>query len=188
MAYQHTIQTIRSTLIETSDAVDKWFGYPVEIRARHPREGGWSIDEILEHITLTNHFLLIIIRKGCAKAVKRAATMPILEEESDLDALLPIGNPDAFYWIRPEHMEPTGTKPIEYVRSLMREQFQECLHLLDSMPNGEGSLYTVRMSVQNLGKIDMYQWLYFLALHAQRHLIEMTRIQHEWQNEHNRLH
>jgi len=44
------------------------------------------------------------------------------------------------------------------------------------MGNGEGSLCKVRMSVNELGKIDLYQWLYFLAQHARRHLDQMEGV------------
>jgi hypothetical protein len=37
------------------------------------------------------------------------------------------------------------------------------------------------MSVQELGKLDVYQWLFFLAQHAQRHAIEIQRIQAQWE-------
>ncbi|MEL7236671.1 MAG: DinB family protein, partial [Chloroflexota bacterium] len=121
-----------------------------------------------------------IIRKGVVKAKKRAQTRSITATESDLDMINVIGDPDAFDWIRPEHMEPTGTPSLSSVRQSMTEQRDECLSLLRRMPDGEGSLYTVRMSVQELGKIDMYQWIYFLVQHAYRHHIEMLRIQQEY--------
>lgn len=63
----------------------------------------------------------------------------------------------------------------------MREQQKECLDLLSQMPNGEGSLYLVRMSVNNLGKINMYQWLCFLALHAKRHITQIEGVFAEWE-------
>jgi hypothetical protein len=40
---------------------------------------------------------------------------------------------------------------------------------------------TVRMSVQDLGKMDMYQWLYFLVLHQMRHIAQMEQVFQEWQ-------
>lgn len=53
--------------------------------------------------------------------------------------------------------------------------------MLGKLPHGEGVLHTVRMSVQELGKLDVYQWLYFLALHGERHNVELERILHEYQ-------
>jgi len=180
MPYQQTIQQVRETLISTFDALDTWFDQPADIRAYKPNDGGWCIDEILEHITLTSHFLMLVISSNTQKAIKRAAVQPIENDEGDLSRIEPVADPDAFAWIRPEHMQPTGTKPSDEVRRLMRDQQRECLEILETLNNGVGSLVTVRMSVQNLGKIDLYQWLYFLALHAQRHHIEIERISQEW--------
>ena len=42
--------------------------------------------------------------------------------------------------------------------------------LLAVMPQGEGRLCTIRMSVNKAGWLDMYQWIYFLVQHASYHL------------------
>jgi hypothetical protein len=50
------------------------------------------------------------------------------------------------------------------------------------MPNGEGILYKTTMSVNDLGKIDVYQYIYFLAQHAKRHLAQMERNEQAYLN------
>lgn len=176
MKYQTTIQTVRAQLSRTYQALDLRFDLPQDLRSFQPEPENWCIDEILEHITLTSHFLMLVIRTNTAKAQKRALSQPIPEGESDLQRIEVIADPDAFAWIRPEHMEPTRMVSSEQVRKTMKEQYEECLALLDQLGQGEGALCTVRMSVQNLGRLDLYQWLYFLALHAQRHEVEIARI------------
>jgi len=37
------------------------------------------------------------------------------------------------------------------------------------------------VSVQNPGKMDMYQWLYFLALHQKHHIAQIKQIYQESQ-------
>ena len=181
MPYEKTIQVVRQTLVETIAELDTWFEQSEESCSYRPQDGGWSIQQILEHITLTSHYLLLIIRQGQEKALRRAKRREqVGEGESDLDRLTPIGHPDAFPWIRPEHMEPKGT-PLEEVHARLHAQYQECLTFLAVLDRGEGSLYSVRMSVQNLGKLDMYQWLYFLVLHQRRHIAQMEHVLHEWQ-------
>jgi len=54
---------------------------------------------------------------------------------------------------------------------------------LDELSAGQGTLYRVRMSVQNLGKIDLYQWIYFLVQHQKRHLVQLEKILQEWRRE-----
>lgn len=108
--YVQTIGRVRAALAETFDQVDSWFDKPSAVRAHRPASGGWTIDEVLEHITLTSHFLMIVIRNSARTALKRAAAgAAIAAGESDLDLLEPIGRRGTFTWSRPEHMIPTGT-------------------------------------------------------------------------------
>ena len=63
MSYQTTIAAVRQALTDVFAAVDGWFDRPEELHRFKPSSGGWSIDQILEHVTLTNHFLLLVIRR-----------------------------------------------------------------------------------------------------------------------------
>lgn len=179
--YYDTIQIVRATLSVALAHLDRWFTMPDALRAYKPHNNGWSIDEILEHIALTNHFLLVIIRKGCAKALRRLHDQRVENGQSDLQKLAVIADNASLRWKHPEHMTPTGTALPAEVHQRIYKQFQECFTLLDRIQNGEGALYTVRMSVANLGKIDMYQWLFFLAQHAQRHHEQMERNAKEYE-------
>ncbi len=179
--YRDTIATVRATLTSVFAEVDRWFDRPGEARAFRPPDGGWTVDEVLEHVTLTNHYLLLVIRKSAGKALARAARQgPVTEGESDLRRLDPIGERGSFPWKRPDHMVPTGEKPTGEMRSLMRGQVRECLDLLRRLGGGEGSLHRVRMSVHDSGRLDVYQWLQFLALHARRHLAQMAVNESGW--------
>ncbi|HYT87415.1 MAG TPA: DinB family protein [Gemmataceae bacterium] len=178
MPYQATIAAVRQALTDIFAAVDGWFDRSKELRRFRPPSGGWSIDQILEHVTLTNHFLLLIIRRWTAKAVRKARRGEVVSEgESELTRLDLIGERGSFAWVRPEHMEPTGVPTPAEVRERMRGQVAECLELLAQLRHGEGALCKVRMSVNGLGKIDLYQWLYFLAQHARRHLQQLQEIE-----------
>jgi DinB superfamily len=181
--YSRTIERVRTALAGTFAEADTWFDRPEPLRTFRPSDGGWTIDEILEHITLTSHFLMIVIRNSTRKALKRAADASIPPQESDLELLEPIGRRGTFSWARPEHMIPTGTVPGEEVRRTMREQLAECLGFLDQLAGGEGSLFKVRMSVKDSGKLDVYQWLYFVAQHAKRHVDQMRENEEEWRGQ-----
>lgn len=176
MAFEQTIQRVHDELIETFASLDVFFDLPSHLRQFEPARGEWSIDEILEHITLTNHFLMITLKQSLAKVLRRAQEQQIQEGESQLDKIVRISDPDAFGWIRPEHMEPTRNISSEVVRIKLAEQKAICMDILHHIKNGEGQLHRVRMSVQELGKLDMYEWLYFLVQHARRHVIEIERI------------
>ncbi|MDJ1468047.1 DinB family protein [Cytophagaceae bacterium DM2B3-1] len=185
MKIHDLIQEIRDTLIGVQNGVLVWFDKPLKTRQYVPHNGGWSMDQILEHITLTSHFLLILIDKGTRKALENVQKQDLqvaLEhyvfERKKLDE---IGVYQSFEWIRPEHMEPTGQKSEEEIRSLFIEQIQRCLTYLDQMPDGEGVLYKTTMTVNNLGKINVYEYIYFLAKHAERHIGQMERNEREYE-------
>jgi hypothetical protein len=176
MPYVRTVPAVEAALLDAFAALDAWFDRPVELRGHLPAGGGWSIDQVLEHVSLTNHFLLLTLRKFVGIATRRAKRAIISEGESDLARLDVIGQRGSFGWPRPAHMEPTG-RPAADVRALLKLQLAECLDLLRSMGRGEGSLCRVTMTVNRLGKIDLYQWAYFIAQHARRHLQQMAALE-----------
>ncbi|UOQ50857.1 DinB family protein [Hymenobacter cellulosivorans] len=179
MQLQATITEIRESLTTTFASLSQWFDKPAELRAYRPQHGGWTINEILEHIGLTNHYLLILITKATRKALLNAPGADLAAEVGShvfqREKLADIGRHQSFAWVRPEHMEPTGTRPLPEVRAQLQEQLSQCLTSLDQLKNGEGVLYKTTMSVNDLGKINVYEYLYFLAQHGQRHLTQMAK-------------
>ena len=183
MTHARTVAIVRARLIEVFADVDAWFERPGDERAFRPASRGWTIDQVLEHISLTNHFLMLTFRKSVEKAVRRAALgQQIPAGDSDLQRLEAIGERGSFPWVRPEHMEPRGCTTPGEVRTILRQQRDECLALLARLNQGEGALCQLRMSVNGLGRIDLYQWLYFLAQHARRHVQQMASIEDEFKS------
>jgi hypothetical protein len=171
--YTETVRKVSRTVDDAFTAIYPWFRQAPEVLNYRPKDQGWTIAEILEHITLTSHFLLIVASNGCAKALKRAQSQSIKDSESDLSKLAVIADRGKFPWIRPEHMEPQG-KVLSEILIVMRSQHEQCLGLLKKLKNGEGSLFQAGMSVNHLGRIDLYQWIYFIAQHAKRHIGQMN--------------
>jgi hypothetical protein len=178
------IPEIKNYLAKTFDEIDTWFNRNERLREYEPKNGGWSINQILEHIGLTNHFLLILIEKGTKKALTNPHNLNLEEELRNYNfhrtKLDEVGQHSSFAWIRPEHMEPKGEKSPEEVRRELREKLQQCFSVLDRLPNGEGVLSKTTMTVNDLGKIDVYEYLYFLAQHGQRHITQMKKVQQEY--------
>ena len=77
-------------------------------------------------------------------------------------------------------MEPKGARSNDEVRLLLNAQLERCLTTLDALPNGEGILAKTTMSVNSLGKIDVYEYLMFLAQHGKRHLMQMRKNEAEF--------
>ena len=60
------------------------------------------------------------------------------------------------------------------------QQLKQCYTHLQALQGGEGVLYITMMSVNNLGKIDVYHYIYFLVQHAKRHITQMERVEVEF--------
>ncbi len=180
------IQSIQKHLILTHQRILDWFNETEEIKLYKPKDGGWSIFEILEHIALTSHFLLILIEKGSEKALRNINEYSIDEllesEELNLDKIDRIGMHKSFDWIRPEHMEPSGEKSETEVTAQLISQLNKCLNQLELLKNGEGLRYKTTMTVDGLGKINVYEYIQFLSKHAERHIYQMQENKEEFNN------
>jgi hypothetical protein len=178
------INTIETELTQTFDELFKWFDIENELLNYTPDSKGWSIRKILEHISLTNHYLLMLISKGTRKALERSKKYDFLgslaDYELDWDRLKVIGQHRSFEWSRPGHMEPRGRMRVNEIRHELEQQLKQCLSHLLALQRGEGVLYKTMMSVNNLGKIDVYHYIYFLVQHAKRHITQMERVEFEF--------
>jgi len=180
------VNKIKNELIGTFAETKEWFDADNDLLDYIPSNDGWTIRQIAEHISLTNHYLLILIRKRVHKAMDMAKKIDysdlLIDYDVDWKKLDEIGEHGSFYWNRPMHMEPTGTVVLDEVKRKLDNQLQECLNYLEQMPNGEGVLYKTMMSVNGLGKIDVYHYILFLSQHARRHNTQMKKIRKEFQN------
>ncbi len=175
---EKTIAALRVEIDEVFALLDRWCTRPPGELEMVPKDAGWSIRLVIEHVGIVNHYLLLTLRKGVETARRRAAReVAVPVAESDLTIFGDIADPDAFDWRSPKHMLPSGTLPLAEARAILARQHGECLLLLEGMAEGQGLLHTVRMSVRDLGRLDMYQWLWFLLMHARRHLAQIDRDQ-----------
>jgi len=179
MELQQQLADFRAFLQATFAAVDAWFDQPAAFLDYVPADQGWSGSEILTHIGLTNHYLLILIEKGTAKALHNSRGQDLATELAaqplNPARLASIGVLHAFAWLRPAHMEPRAfPKPLPLVRQQLREQLTQALACLDRLPTGQGVLCQTTMTVNSLGKLNVYEYLYFLAQHAQRHVRQLA--------------
>lgn len=176
MHISQLIQHVEQTLQDTFQQVDQWFDVPEEVLAFQPDQG-WSTGQVLDHISLTNHFLLMLIEKAADKArrnVNQLDLQALLQNpEFHLERLDQVGQHGAFSWVRPEHMEPNGVADL--VEDSAKDQKSG-----GSMPaapasafSGRRAVYTTTMTVNGLERLNVYEYIYFLAMHAKRHLTQM---------------
>ncbi|MEM7372243.1 MAG: hypothetical protein AAF587_26735 [Bacteroidota bacterium] len=126
-----------------------------------------------------------VSKKGATKALKNTQKRDLSTElqayELSPQKLEEIALHKSFPWIRPDHMKPTGTADLAQVQRDFLQHMQTCQAVLDQLPNGEGVLYKTSMSVNDIGKLDVYQYILFLARHAQRHVQQMKHVVKEWE-------
>lgn len=186
MTAENVINSISVELSAVRSALLKWSNEDITLLMYKPiQNGGWSSLGILEHITLTSHYLLKIIDKASVKAIQQASSNDVSIDWDTYD-LLPkrleeVGDHKSFFWNRPEHMEPSYSASLSDIMSKMTEQFDRCENLLCTIRNGEGRLRKTTMSVNNIGKLDVYQYIYFLILHAKRHVTQLEKNKTEFE-------
>jgi hypothetical protein len=169
MPYQQTVITVREELKSIFDALDKRFVLHPKLCRYKTSPEQWCIAKILEHITLFNRYFIRMIRWSSEKAIEWGQIAPITGTESDLGRIRNIGDINLCAWL-----QPSNSLTLVEIREQMRSQVQELLDLLEQMPNGEGSIQGA--IIGQLGRMDIYEWLFFLAQHARRHEIEITRV------------
>jgi hypothetical protein len=177
---RNVIQVVREALLTNFSGLDQWFEKDPGLLDFKPDTDQWSIREILEHITMTNYFLLLIINKATRRALDRKRnghTVIVSGDYHDKFNQIDVIGSKSFGWVRPEHMEPTGRKDMSEIKALLKQQYAQCMYNLSLLKNGEGVLVFTNMSVNHLGKLDIYQYIYFLTKHIERHIRQMERVQ-----------
>jgi hypothetical protein len=178
MNFDDYISDVRSRLTVNHGNLFCFFESEEDELAYCPSEGAWTGAEILEHVGLTSHYLLILIDKASAKARRKAdgkdLTIARLNFTHDPRRLESIGRHKSFVWDRPNHMEPTGTVTMNAVADQLADQLQRCLRHLDELEKGEGLFYTTMMSVDDLGRLNVYEYIDFLSQHIKRHTSQIS--------------
>lgn len=143
---------------------------------KHPADGGWSAREVLEHVALTDHYLLILARKIADKSAQRVARGEPWPAHPPRFTHIAFLGEHATPWMNPEHMTPNKELAVAEIVRRLREHRSTCIELIDAAPEGEGSLHRIRMSmVQEDDKLDLYQFLALIAVHAERHYRQIQR-------------
>lgn len=174
--WPETIASLGRRIARAFERISSALELPARALQFRPAEGVWTIVEIAEHVSLTNHYLLLLVDKIARKVRTRAAQAladpPSLSRFHHLERL---ATPD-FRWESPVHMRPTGKCSVDEIRERLARQQDQVLSLLREFPRGEGALHDIRMSVVGPDeRLDLYQFVHFIALHAERHAEQMQR-------------
>ena len=184
MSFDDYLHGIRQRLISSHAELIDHLAFSDTLLLYHPDKEGWNIREILEHVGLTSHFLLILIDKSAIKARRKMVNAPSISPFETITAkpnrLDSISNPIAFAWHRPDHMEPTGQPSLEQLADQFNDQLSRCLRHLEALDDGAGFLHTTTMTVAGLGRLNVYEYIEFLARHAERHLQQIAKVREEY--------
>ena len=177
---ERVIEALAVRLARAHEELEACFELPEDRLGCRPAPDSWSPSEVLEHVSLTSHYLLLLVQKIAEKVRRR--------QERGLTSLFApphFEHLDGFAtreyaWDCPEHMLPTGKAAPREVRTRLRVQARAIAELLDEFPDGAGSLHELRLTLldpdaHNGDGLDLYQFLHFLGLHAERHLAQIGR-------------
>ena len=158
-----TLAADRAALLAAVDRV------PGDLRSTKPAEGRWSVQEVLEHLTLVEGRALMLLGALVADApsLEGASADPTAVNR----ALL--GNREMKI-AAPEPIQPTGGVTVAAaLESLERTRAA----LLAAMDQAEGKdLAKVSRQHPALGPLDGYQWIGSLAGHEMRHTLQIEEI------------
>ena len=174
------IVTIRNELIRAISSLDSWFDRDDAVMNHRSSSMGCSVRELLEHVMITNRFLLKFIDQGSEKAMSK-------RDNREIDNLLKnyclesdtLSEGDvyrSFDWGNQYTGVSDGTASLDAVRSEIREQLDRCLIHLELLENGEGVLYKTGLPIAGVEKLDIYQNIHLLALHVKRQLSQLQKI------------
>ena len=176
MSWEATIQDLSLRLQRAFGAARTWLDVPDRLFDHRPPDGGWSVREICEHLTLADRYLLILAGKIRDKSRRRAlAGQSVTKSPPRFEHLETLARRE-LAWTHPAHMTPAGRLDRAELDRRLGADLEACLALLREMPAGEGSLHRIRMSVvPGDDRLDLYQYLTVIALHVERHLEQLRR-------------
>jgi hypothetical protein len=180
---QHTIPIIKKELIRGFASLDRSFDDRREFL--HFTTGNWSAMQILQHVSIANDDLLVVIRDAAFKAIELAKEAERLDEWFDEYNLVSFETEDflnykSTAWIKSNQL-PTDLS-LHQIRSTLRAQLGECFDYIDLLKNGEGVLYKSRGFIPRAGELDVYHLVFFLANYVKNHAGEIERLQTEYGN------
>ncbi|MGE7773637.1 DinB family protein [Chitinophaga sp. NPDC101104] len=181
---RNVVQFVREALINNFRELDQWFQEDSVLLHFKPERDSWNAREVIEHICLTNYFLLLTINKSTRRALERKVEGLHIMPGSDYEEKfrqIEVVSSKSFGWVNPAHLEPSGTRDLDEIRILLKQQFAQCMYNLSLLKNGEGKLVKTMMTVNNLGKLDIYQYIFFLTKHIERHIAQLHELRDQFE-------
>jgi hypothetical protein len=148
---------------------------PPELRDRKPTSGGWSVAEVVEHLTMIETRVAKMMTRE-ATAARASGVGPDTNTSSVVASFVnPGGVVDRGSRIEsPKLVIPTGT-----IDAVAGTQALDRAHdaLVSALQNANGVSLEDRIQAHPvLGPMNMYHWVVMLALHDDRHAAQIREI------------
>lgn len=148
-------------------AVDR---VPAALRTQKPAPDQWSVQEVLEHLTLVEGRSAMLVRALAEAAPSfgdAAAVDPTAVDRS-------LFSNRAMKISAPEPIQPTGTMSVEAALAALESARAQLLAVLDAAEGRD--LSKVSRPHPALGPLDGYQWIGALGGHEMRHTLQIDDI------------
>ncbi len=155
------------------ELIQSFEGVPGDRLCRRPSADGWSVAEILEHLTMVESGVARLITKRVGRAREAG-----LGEEKSTESVLPSfdrhrARLDTAVMQAPATVQPRANVDIsEALEGL--ESSRDDLRAAALAANGL-SLGEIKHTHPLLGELDLYQWLIFVGQHEGRHKKQIER-------------
>jgi len=165
------LQRLEAVTRELQDATSE---LPVSLRARKPAPDRWSINDVLEHVSMVEQLfidaLLPKIQSASPSASEREGFEPAMLPEHVQAVVEDRSRPR----MAPEHVHPTGN--VDAAASLQtidnaHARLRDALQSTDSY-----TLSTVTHDHRIFGTLNTFQWVDLMAGHERRHLQQIREI------------
>jgi hypothetical protein len=148
---------------------------PTHLRETKPGDGGWSVAEVVEHLSIIERRVASLLTKHVA-AARASGVGPDTEASS---VVATFANPDGVVdrtrkIVAPEPVRPTGALDTESAQQAL-DQSRAAIVLALQNANGV-SLENLMQSHAVFGPLNMYHWIVAMALHEDRHAAQIREI------------
>lgn len=146
---------------------------PPEKQDLRENGAGWSIKEIIEHVSIVEDRMLRVTQKLLAKAQKDAVLSDVLPPiPADFFAKLEAARDRKLQ--APEQIHPQGEQSIADSLEKLKKDRSVLAELRAEIEKIDASAPTLPHPA--LGDLNLYQWIIMIGLHERRHLMQIERI------------
>jgi hypothetical protein len=148
---------------------------PAKLREIKPGDGGWSVAEVVEHLSLIERRVASLLTRQVA-AARASGVGPDTETSS---VVANFANPDGVVdrqrkIVSPEPVRPTGALDTESAQQALD---QSRAAIASALRDANGvSLENLVQSHPVFGPLNMYHWIVAAALHEDRHAAQIREI------------